>query len=530
MGIETKTMNRAPTRRKTRRPARWRWLLAGGAGAALAALLANGAPRWPAAHLPFSGDSIPAAARTRIGINLFGLATYNRQRVFTNLISQSEWLSSRGNGWTAIPVGQLDDKGWVRFLLPGQTAPRPLALPVTTDRTTRIRCLYKGQGTLSPGGAAHLVERGDHSLLIELRLTGAADEGAWIELVDTDSQDPLRDIDCREPWRPSAQRFDPEFVGFLRDFRILRFLDWQRTNDNAPAEWTRRAVPDGSSQVGAGGASVEDMVDLANLVGADPWFLMPYKAQPAYVRAFAQLVHQRLDPGRTVYVELGNEIWNEMFDAARQARREGLALGLGNKDPVRAGGMRYAQKLRRTMRIWTEVYADRPGRLVRVAASHNANPDLSSVVLGYQDTADWVDALATAPYVWVDLKQRSVADLDRIFERSFRALDETIDFAVLNRSIAARYGKRFIAYEGGQHLVTPDMALATRLQRDPRMHELYRRYLERWNARIRSDLTLYASTAPIGEHGSWGLREYAGQPVERAPKLQAVRHFMAAHP
>lgn len=508
-----------------------RWGGAACLGIACATLLAHRPGQWLTARPLLAPDvPIPAEARTRIGINLFGLANYNRQRVFSNLISQSEWFSSRGNGWTAMPAGQLDEKEWVRFLLPGQTAPRPLSLPAAPYRTTMVRCRYAGRGTLSPGGAAQLIEAGDHSLTIELRLTGAADEGAWIELTETDPQDPLHNIDCREPSRSLAERFDPEFVRFVRDFRILRFLDWQRVNDNLPVEWRSRTLPDASSQVGSGGAAIEDMVDLANLVGADPWFLIPYKAPPAYVRAFAELVHQRLDPGRTVYVELGNEIWNEMFDAAQQARQEGLSLGLGNGDPKQAGAMRYAQKLRETMRIWTGIFADRPARLVRVAASQNANPDLSSRILDYADTADWVDALATAPYVWVDLTHRSTADVDGIFEQSFRAVDETMDFAARNRAIAVRHGKRFIAYEGGQHLVTPDMALAARLQRDPRMGELYRRYLESWDARVRSDLTLYASTAPIGQYGSWGLREYAGQPPEQAPKLQAVRHYMATHP
>ncbi|MBO9623892.1 MAG: hypothetical protein J7500_14380 [Sphingomonas sp.] len=500
-------------------------------GAAFAVSLAYAHDHWPVP--PPSTSLRPAAsskARTKIGINLFGLANYNRQRVFSNLISQSEWFSSRGKAWTAMPAGQLDEHGWVRFLLPGQTAPRPLTFPSAPYRTTAVRCRYRGSGKLTVGGAARRMGEGDHWLMIELMPTGAVDDGAWIELMRTDPEDPLRDIDCREPSHAPTERFDPQFIRDLEGFGIIRFLDWQRVNDNLPVDFRRRTTPDMSSQVGPAGAAIEDMVDLANLAGADPWFLMPYKAQPAYVRAFAQLVRDRLDPGRTVYVELGNEIWNDMFDASRQARREGLTLRLGNGDPAQAGALRYAQKLRETMRIWSEVFAGREGRLVRVAASQNANPDLADTVLAYSDTARWIDALATAPYIWVDLTRRSSTDVDSIFVQSFRAIDETIELADRNRSIAARYHKRFIAYEGGQHLVTPDLVLAGRLQRDRRMEALYRRYLEIWDARIGGELTLYASTAPIGPYGSWGLREYAGQPLEQAPKLRAVRQYMATHP
>src|SRR5690606_32137070 len=117
---------------------------------------------------------------------------------------------------------------------------------------------------------------------------------------------------------------------------ILRFLDWQRTNDNFAVAWDERSTPRSSSQVASAGVAPEDMVDLANLMGADPWFLMPYRADDAYIRSFAELVHQRLDPRRVVYVELGNEVWNDMFDAAQQAEREGIALGLAMDNPKRA--------------------------------------------------------------------------------------------------------------------------------------------------------------------------------------------------
>lgn len=472
-------------------------------------------------------DTVPAPpveGRTRIGVNLFGLANFNRQQVFTNLIAQSEWFSATGQGWTAMPAAQLDRRGWVRFLDEGQTAPRPLTLPPAPYRPTRVTCRFQGKGEFTAGGVARIEAAGTGELDLALIPTGAADEGAWIELVRTARDDPIRDIDCREQGRPAGERFHPEFLAFLRGFAMLRFLDWQRVNDNAAVTWQSRTLPDSSSQVGAAGASVEDMVDLANLTGAEPWFLMPYRADDAYIRNFARLVRDRLAPDRRVHVELGNEVWNDMFDATRQAQREGMLLKLGGSEPWRAGAVRYAQKACRAMRIWHEVFADQPGRIVRVAASQNAHPELSELILSQDATC--FDALATAPYIWLDLDGQGKGARDAIFGRMPAATEDTIVFAERNRAIAMRHGLRFIAYEGGQHLVTPDLDLARALQRDPRMGEVYRHYLTLWNARIRSDLVLYASTAPIGEYGSWGLREYAGQRPSETPKLTAVRSFM----
>ncbi len=470
---------------------------------------------------------LPSDAKTELGINLFGLANYNRHQVYLNLITQSEWFVSQGQGWKAMPAEQLDRDGWVRHLLPGQTAPRPLILPPAPFRSVQIRCEYQGQGEITAGGIARVAARGEGWLTVDLSPTGAVDEGAWIELISTDRADPVRAIDCRDPAFPRGARFHPDFLKFVQDFKLVRFLDWQRINDNADVRWESRALPSQSSQVTLAGASVEDMIAIANETGVDPWFIMPYKADEAYIRDFAGLVHNQLDPARTVYVELGNEVWNDMFDAAQQAKREGLMLKLGNGDAKQAQMIRYAQKVRAAMKIWTQVYRDRPESLVRVAASQHAWPDLATVILDDADTAQWVDALATAPYIWFDLKGLGSGDLDRIFAGMPAAIDHTMGFADQNRVIAARHGKRFIAYEGGQHLVTSDLALARAVQRDPRMGDVYQRYLAEWDKRVRSTLTLYASTAPIADYGSWGLMEYAGQPLDQAPKLRAVQQFQA---
>lgn len=476
---------------------------------------------------PLAATVVPpsASARTELGINLFGLANFNRHQVYLNLINQSEWFSSKGQGWKVMPADQLDENGWIRQLAEGETAPRPLVLPPAPFRTVEVRCRFAGSGELSAGGLAQVRSQGDGFMMLELTPTGAADEGAWIELLRTDPADPIRDIDCRETSMPQDERFHPEFLEFVKDFKVVRFLDWQRINDNLAVGWAGRTTPQDSSQVTGAGASIEDMVDLANRTGTDPWLLMPYKADEAYIRQFAQLVHDRLDPERTVYVELGNEVWNDMFDAAQQAQREGTMLQLGGGDAKRAQMIRYAQKTRAAMKVWTEVYADRKDKLVRVAASQHAWPDLARYILEDADTANWVDALATAPYIWLDLNGKGASDVDKVFAEVPGAIEHTMKFAEENRAIAASHGKDFIAYEGGQHLVTSDLDLARALQRDPRMADAYTRYLSEWDRRIRSTLTLYASTAPIADYGSWGLMEYAGQSPEQAPKLRAVRQF-----
>lgn len=506
----------------------WRALALGIVGAAvlLPALFHLGATLEAADKVATRPATRPA---TRLGINLFGAQWHNRQQVFANMIAQSEWMQSRGENWTPLPEAQLDPLGWVRHLEPGQIAPRLLVLPDAPYRKVAVRCTYRGSGELGARGVAEVSGRGRQELTLTVTPTGAEDEMGWIELLRTDPRDPLRDIDCRKVGTPAAARFDPDFVKSLSGFAVVRFMDWQRTNDNARIGWGRRALPQSSSQVAPAGVSVEDMVDLANAAHADPWFTMPYHADSAYLRGFARLVHDRLDPDLRVHVELGNEVWNSMFESAQDAEREGVARSLGGGDRQRAAMERYAERMIDTMRVWTQVYADRPRSLVRVCATQNANPELARMVLGFRDAARWVDALATAPYAGFDLQGYGANDVDRVFAAMSGAASTAFAMAEENRAVAAGHGKRFITYEAGQHLVTQDLALARKMQRDPRMGTFYARYLDQWRSRFGDTMMLYASNAPISQWGAWGLTEYGGQPASDAPKLRAVRAFMEAN-
>ena len=503
-------------------------LACGGAAAAMALAVGMGDSRPGNA-----ADAVPAQARPRaatdLGINLFGLETANREQVFSNLILQSGWFVDTGHGWTPMPADRLDRNGWIKTLRKGEVAPRPLVLPPIPFDRVAVRCTYAGQGILTTGGIAETVGRAPGVLDLELRSNAEPDEGAWIRLDQSDPADPLRDIDCRDKGRSRAELFNPAFIRSLHGFAAVRFLDWQLTNLNRSVTWNTRTRPESANQIGGDGVAIETMIALANTAHVDPWFLMPYTADATYIAGFAKLVRERLAPDRTVYVELGNEMWNDMFEATRQAAREGIAAGLAPAgDGDTAKSLRYAQKTRAAMRIWAQVYADRPNRLVRVLSVQNVEPAMARLMLADKETARSIDALATAPYIHLDMTRLGVDDVDRMFAALPAQVDATIGYAAQTRALAHDHGKRFVAYEGGQHLVTGDLALARAVQRDPRMEAIYRQYLRAWQARIGDRLMLYASTAPIAPYGAWGLKEYAGQAETEAPKLRAVHAFMAS--
>ena len=121
------------------------------------------------------------------------------------------------------------------------------------------------------------------------------------------------------------------------------------------------------------------------------------------------------------------------------------------------------------------------------------------------------------------MQEGQTSDLTEIFRRLNNRIEKTIDTAVSNRAVAARYGKRYIAYEAGQHVVLPyNVPLTVLIQRDPRMYGTYKHYIEAWRQRVGDTLMLFADVSTIRTSGAWGLAERNGQPISETPKLRAV--------
>ena len=79
--------------------------------------------------------------------------------------------------------------------------------------------------------------------------------------------------------------FHPHFVEMLQETTILRFAGWQNVlpwesfGDKAGAAlFSERTTPQSQTQAGPKGVAIEHMVELANILHADPWFSMPKAA------------------------------------------------------------------------------------------------------------------------------------------------------------------------------------------------------------------------------------------------------------
>ncbi len=478
----------------------------------------------PKANAVGQGKGNGPVPPTMIGINLTDLQYWNKNRAFGNLLMGGSWyLKMPSKDGEALAPQYMTADGGLKALPLGGQAIRPISELITGPSGVTIKCTFEGKGKFKVSNAQDVFSIDNEfsfKVLNENKKRNLVN--IYIEQYDLKSE--IKNMDCREKNYDKKVFFDQNFVNFVKKFNLIRFMDLQNTNRNRPVTWSSRKLPTYSSAVDREGMSIEHMVSLANVAKADAWFNMPWNASDDYIEGFARYTFENLGPGQTVYVELSNEVWNWGFPVAHQSSKEGLALNL-SKNGFEALLFRYAEKSKHVLDIWNRVYKNDRTRLVRVVASQNVNPWTAEQVLGYKDTYKSVDALATAPYFGKANCNPPTDSLENdLYQCMENNLTFTIEKSVENKRVAHKYGKRYIAYEAGQHLILSDnVKLLEKISRDQRMYDLYKKYIYRWKMDVGDTMVLFSSISPVSQYGAWGLLEYPNQPLSEAPKMRAVQ-------
>ena len=515
-----------------------------------------------------AGPTLPRHnADSPLGTNLFGMADWAPVWPFVDVFRMSRpWISGTRSTWDDGRDIDLDENGWVRSLQPGQIVHTLMLwgddVPYPAGRYT---VLYEGSGRLEYFGGARRIDDESAPGREVVRFDPAAG-GFGMNLVETDPSDHLRNIRvimpggvCEaDPYRycdderpcgdagrcvpftenAETQRFHPQFLDSIKTYRLLRFMNWMRTNDSTVSSWAERPKLSDARWT-LRGVPLEVMVDLANRLGAEPWFCIPHRADEDYVRNFAIYVRDRLDPSLRAWVEHSNEVWNSIFEQSGYAQEQGLADGLSD-NPYQAQIFWHSRRSVRIFTIFEEVFGG-TARLVRVMGSQAANPWVSRQVLSFEGAASQTDALAIAPYFggYLGVGEQARATRAMSLDELFATLrDEAVPRALAwmadQKAVADEFGVRLVAYEAGQHLVgvgpaQNDMqleALFTMANRDPRMGELYATYLQGWRAAGGELLAHYTHTGGCSRYGCWGSLEHLAQPRPEAPKFDALQSFI----
>ncbi|MDA7423491.1 calcium-binding protein [Thalassococcus lentus] len=533
-------------------------------------------------------DGAPA-----LGMGLNGVADWSTQHPFIDLMKTArDWvghLPDQWGGFTSEQLragGHLDENGW------------PIAMPEGVERLEAVLL------TDQPEEAEHL--RGDYVLLYdgtgEIELSGrvrrvryeqgqitfsyAPGDGlVGVVIKKIPENDPIRNIrilrqdhiDLHE----AGVLFNPLWVERIRDLRSVRFMDWMMTNGSPIQSWEDRPRLTDANWT-TWGVPHEVMIQLANQIGADPWFTMPHLADDVYVRRFAEAVKDGLDPGLKAYVEYSNEVWNFIFPQAVWAGQQAeLRWGESETGWMQFYGLRAAQ----VMDVWTDVFGSEVSdRLVRVVSTHTGWPGLEESILEAplafltlgRAPSESFDAYAVTGYFgyemggaemapimteWLDRAEalaeaegrrqglRRVALREFVKQNRFEAAIAPVALALQEGSLqeltqeifpyhgaaARKAGLRLVMYEGGTHVAghgaqVNDERLTdffTEFNYTPEMAKLYEFLLTGWVESGGTLFNAFVDVAPATQWGSWGALRHLN---DANPRWDMLMAFNASAP
>lgn len=498
---------------------------------------------WTAGTAAAPAAEKPSKSLLALGMNLAGPADWNTELPFVDVFRLSRrWISQqKGQPWGKGPPLDLDEHGWVRRLEPDCWA-ETLVCTIEGGHypSGRYTLLYEGQGEITISNAGKVVSRQPGRMVLEVDARRGA---LFVQVRKTEPKDYVRNIRLIMPGFEGTYEKEPFHPAFLRRWKgmaCFRFMDWMETNNSPIRQWKQRPTVHHAT-FSDKGVPLEWMIDLCNRQQADAWFCMPHLADDDYVRHFARMVKERLDPRRKVYVEYSNEVWNGIFQQHRWAAEEGMRRGLAPK-PWEAAWRWTALRSVEIFRLWEEEFG-RSQRLVRVLATQAANPYVSEQVLAFQDAYRHADVLAIAPYISFNVpaqgKRITAAvvegwTLEQLLDHvEQQCLPQAIDWMRRQKAVADKYGLELVAYEGGQHLVgvaggennEKVTALFHAANRHPRMGQIYDRYFAAWQQTGGKLFCYFSSVGRWSKWGSWGALEYYDDDPAQAPKFQAILRF-----
>jgi hypothetical protein len=290
------------------------------------------------------------------------------------------------------------------------------------------------------------------------------------------------------------------------------------------------------------------MVQLANILGKDPWICIPHQADDNYIRQTARLLRDTVDPNLKIYVEYSNETWNGAFQQTSYVQDMGQSLGL---DPDRwTAGQKYCSL--RSIQIW-EIFNDEfadDSRLIKVMATQSSYTAITNIRFDALNDPDinpnytMPDVLAIAPYFGIGYSPSDIPPavpnyptVDEILQTISPAEINNVRGNVISQKAAAdTQGSRLVCYEAGQGFVGVGEAvnddtltnILTSANRDQRMYDRYIEYLNMLKANGVDMCGNFSFVGAPSKWGSWGVLEYQDQPIDQAPKYRALVNWINA--
>jgi len=515
------------------------------------------------------GREVPAA--NLMGVNLSGVEDWVTDRLFADAMKSARRPSDFGSHLGTPPI---DGNGWP-----------------TTDASIVV---WQGIGNMN--GTYHLSFNGQADLFAwwgtntivnqaynPATNTTTADinyfptdgSGLLLNLANTrrtPSSAPntgVTNIKLMRPISPgSTVSYDPSVTftqpikDLVKKFSVVRMMDDTGSNGaDVNGNWALRRTPDYASQAAIGppkGMAWEYAIQFWNETGTDAWVNIPYTADDDYVTQLATLLKNNLAPGKKIYVEWSNEVWNGAYPYPANANKD-AAVAEATADPnapINFDGVypardsdgwslaprRIADKAVNVSTIFRRVFGDDQMmtrvRPVLMSQLGNTFSWLGSELDFIEDYFDNPTYQATphpvsyylygaggSAYEEPDLSKGSATTVDDIFNTMPKGFNQYLQD---DMNYVGAFGLKRIAYEGGPSLdnLTANQSVpAAVLQaawNDPRMRTEVVQNHNTWSADGGDLLMYFAST---GDY-HWG---FTTDPFNlNTPKLNAIDDLNAA--
>jgi hypothetical protein len=267
-------------------------------------------------------DNVVPAVHSDVGINLAAINYYATQTPFADVFrSRDDWATTDGVTWDTQMLDsiEVDDDGYpLEAPSMGQMLRASVFQPF--DAGT-FSLTWSGEGEISvQGPGLAMISRQARSL--KFSLTRSLEEPLFVRIDRSSAQDHVRNIRVI-----ASSDFASVFKSTLKGFQVLRFMDWGATNGNPVEQWGERST-ELQAQGSVRGAAIETMIETANLLHADMWYVVPHMADDDFIERAAELIQAQLTADLKVYVEYSNENWNPIFPQVTWEQERGLAAGL----------------------------------------------------------------------------------------------------------------------------------------------------------------------------------------------------------
>lgn len=469
-----------------------------------------------------------------IGINISAVNDYATELSFTDAFKQCrEWISSNADGsgpWDTQINVPLNANGY------------PIEIPYNdgTNPPQLVKTLMLWDiGNAVPQGMYRLVVNGNGQVRLSNGASGTYDcpvdtyvnvtDQVILEITQSSTANPINNIKFIYPDYVETyqnQTFTNEFLSFLNDFQVIRFMNFTNTNGSPIESWADRTTPTFYSQAKFGGAAWEYVIELANTTQKDIWINVPHKANDNFIQELATLLQNNLNPNIKIYLEYSNEVWNSAFSQHSDCADFAQALGYTGQSWERA--WKYtAKRSADVFNIFEDVFTNEQ-RLIKIIPSQAANSWLTNQLVTFFNDPQYnpnqvtADKIAIAPYFGHNVADNIINNnlentitIPEIIQELQTSLTNSYQNIIDNQEVATTHGLDLICYEGGQHLVATgnninNTTLTTKLiatNHDAAMQDLYCDYFDYWYNNVGGLFCHYNSHGSYSKYGSWGVRE-----------------------